>query len=152
MDLKFVEAASGLNWGKFAVGRHSISELGEPSRVAPAQGLSLILSRGWGGVNDAWVLDLQTGEGAVFHLGGLASADLEKHRIWVCPLYEPFLVWLYALRQQAGNLWWDHLPRTLELPDAPASFAGYRRPGPEVCRRPIGTVLSRHPIPRDVEQ
>jgi hypothetical protein len=42
------------------------------------------------------VTDLQTGEGAMFSPGGLASADLNrKHRVWVCPMFEPFLIWLY---------------------------------------------------------
>lgn len=75
-----------------------------------------------------WVLDLQTGEGAFFRPGGYAAADLEKHRVWVCPLFEPFLEWLY--RQDLTDL--GQLPRLVELPDAEFAMRGYRRAGPDV--------------------
>ena len=57
------------------------------------------------------VLDLQTGEGAIFMPGGLAAADLDKHGIWVCPLFEPFLAWLY--KQDLSDL--DALPAVVEI-------------------------------------
>jgi hypothetical protein len=59
-----------------------------------------------------WVLDLETGEGACFKPGGLASADLQKHKIWVCPLFEPFLVWLYE--QKLDDL--QQPPDHIDLP------------------------------------
>jgi hypothetical protein len=74
------------------------------------------------------VLDLQTGEGVVLRPGGNAKADLDEHRVWVCPMFEPFLVWLYKQPD----------PRKLyELPDvvtlgeaeAPSDLRGYRREG-----------------------
>jgi hypothetical protein len=83
-----------------------------------------VRGRGWGDEH-IWVLDLQTGEGATFRHGGMASADLNKHRIWVCPMFEPFLAWLY--QQDLHEL--DALPAVINLPDAPAAFHGYRRAG-----------------------
>ena len=76
------------------------------------------------------MLDLQTCEGAAFSPGGLVSADLNKHRVWVCPLYEPFLNWLY--KQDTTDL--SALPAHVDLPDAEFQMSGYRRPGPEAAR------------------
>jgi len=73
------------------------------------------------------VLDLQTGEGAILKPGGDPRADLKKHRVWVCPMFEPFLEWLYARALAIGL---DDLPLHVDLPEAPFAFAGYRRPGP----------------------
>jgi len=88
----------------------------------------LLSTRGWSH-DHVWVLDLETGEGACFRPGGLAHADLNKHRIWVCPLFEPFLEWLYD--QDLTDL--TVLPDlvTLTLKEAPFSMFGYRRPGPD---------------------
>jgi hypothetical protein len=70
---------------------------------------------GWGtGRGYLIVMDLQTGEGAIFRPGGYAHADLEKHQVWVCPMFEPFLEWLYKQNRHAL----DALPRMVELPDA----------------------------------
>ena len=71
------------------------------------------------------VVDLETGEGAMFSPGGLAAADLQKHRIWVCPMFEPFLAWLY--KQDLSDL--TKLPKHVDLPDAPFEMHGYRREG-----------------------
>lgn len=106
MHIQIVEATNrgdvggGLNWGKFLVGRFT----DEWSRASMLPGLSedlqiiarlpLLQQRGWG-ERHIMVFDLETGEGAVFRHGGLAKADLHKHKIWVCPLFEPFLEWLY---------------------------------------------------------
>jgi hypothetical protein len=115
------------NWGKFLVGVPDI-EWSYESQVCP--GGSLLGACGWT-AEHLWVLDLQTGEGAFFRPGGCARADLEKHRIWVCPLFEPFLEWLYELWNKARtDLDFDELPDVVELPNAPFAFAGYRRPGP----------------------
>src|SRR6266702_1985984 len=56
---------------------------------------------------------LRTGEGAFFrvHRQGVASADLDKHQIWVCPMFEPFLNWLY--KQDVSDL--DQLPSLVDL-------------------------------------
>jgi hypothetical protein len=78
------------------------------------------------------VLDLETGEGAYFLPGGNARADLREHRVLVCPMFEPFLEWLYA--QDVNDI--TTLPVVLDLPDAPFALYGYRRPGPEGGRCP----------------
>jgi hypothetical protein len=75
-----------------------------------------------------WVLDLQTREGAAFKLGGSVQADLTKHQIWVCPMYEPFLEWLY--QQPPDAVMALDLPAFVDLPDAEFAFSGHRRPGP----------------------
>lgn len=121
MKTLFIEATSPQgNWGKFAVGVFDQDELARPSAI---DGHPLVWGRGWA-QGHVFVMDLQTGEGATFRMGGLARADLDKHKIWVCPLFEPFLTWLY-LQPDPMNL-----PPTVEL-DVPLAFAGYRRPGPE---------------------
>ena len=122
------QSVGGGNWGKFAVGRFTAAELAEPAHW-PGGGPRLVLGRGWT-VDHIWVLDLQTGEGAMFRPGGYAKADLDKHRIWVCPMFEPFLAWLYQQVTELAETWWEDLPRMVELPDAPFALYGYRRPGP----------------------
>lgn len=133
MKLKFIEATNrvsgGSNWGKFGVGRFEDAEWAHPSQIrhddflgADMSRTSLLATRGWDR-HHVFVLDLQTGEGAMFRHGGLASSDLNtKHQIWVCPLFEPFLTWLY--QQDISDL--DALPAIVEL-EAPSSMHGYRR-------------------------
>ncbi|HMG64396.1 MAG TPA: hypothetical protein VK599_15750 [Streptosporangiaceae bacterium] len=137
MKTKIVEAVQSKehpgNWGKFLVGEPDI-EFTRRSAVNTEFSGSLLTSLGWTWQH-VWVLDLQTGEGAFFKPGGLASADLAKHRIWVCPLFEPFLEWLYERhRESGGRLDPDDLPEVVELPNAEFAFQGYRRPGPEEAR------------------
>ncbi len=132
METRFVEAHQGdgwSNWGKFAVSRFTPQELAYPSRMPGTPGWGLVRSQGWSG-DHVQVFDLATGEGAMFRLGGLAPADLEKHQVWVCVLFEAFLDWLYRhyRADQAG--WWDTLPAVVELPGVPFAFHGHRRPGP----------------------
>jgi hypothetical protein len=123
MITKIIEATNGPNnWGKFLIGRMDA----EWSRRSAVSGLPLLREIGWG-LEHVWVLDLQTGEGACFMPRGLASFDLNEHRVWVCPLFEPFLTWLY--RQDLSDL--ALLPDSIDLPDAPFAFRGYRRLGPE---------------------
>jgi hypothetical protein len=128
MKLVFFEVSNGFNWGKFAVGRFEADELRYESVMDAMMGMKikLIRGRGWG-PDHFLFLDLQTGEGAIFRHGGMASADLNKHRIWVCPMAEPALVWLYS--QDLSGL--DALPAFVELTEAeaPSSMQGYRRAG-----------------------
>jgi hypothetical protein len=128
MQTKFIEATDGteFNWGKFAVCRFESEEWQRPSVIDPPR--SLLRKIGWDR-DQIFVLDLQTCEGANFRPGGLASADLEKHRIWVCPMFEPFLVWLY--KQDLSNL--NALPALVNLGAVPTALFGYRRKGPEVA-------------------
>jgi hypothetical protein len=124
MQSKFIEATNGpQNWGKFMVGRFTQEEWMTRSAVEPERGL--IAGRGWSR-DHLLVVDLQTGEGAIFRPGGVAGYDLNKHAIWVCPLFEPFLTWLYE--QDLSDL--DALPAYVDLPDAEFMMSGYRRPGP----------------------
>lgn len=124
MKTTFVEACNVVagkpgNWGKFMLARFEPEEWDRPPTapgVPPA--LPLLETVGWGG-RHLLVLDLQTGEGALFRPGGLPSADLEKHALWVCPLFGPFLGWLY--RQDLSDL--DALPRYVELADADFAFS-----------------------------
>lgn len=130
MLTKIIEAtnveAGGINYGKFLLGRPDVEWArrsgvpGPEERLRPTPLLGLL---GWA-PQHLWVLDLQTGEGAFFLPGGLASADLDKHKIWVCPLFEPFLAWLYT--QDLGDL--GALPDVVAL-DAPSALYGYRRKG-----------------------
>lgn len=125
MKTKLIEATSNkVNWGKFVLARFEHAEWMQKSSVVPTQ--LLIAGRGWE-PRHIWVLDLATGEGAFFMPRGVASEDLKK-RIWVCPLFEPFLDWLYT--QDLTDL--DMLPSVIDLPDAPNAMQGYRREGPEV--------------------
>jgi hypothetical protein len=121
---KIIEATNGpSNWGKFLLGRPDV----EWSRtsVSSDSSLPILSERGWGPA-DLLVLDLETGEGAVFCPGGSARADLGSRRILVCPLFEPFLEWLY--KQDLVDL--DALPDHVDLSDAHVAHRGYRRPGP----------------------
>jgi hypothetical protein len=124
METKFIDATNGkLNWGKFMLGRFTPEEWARRSTV---DGGPMLGGRGWDR-RHLLVLDLQTGEGAVFSPGGSARADLNKHKIWVCPLYEPFLTWLY--KQDLADL--SALPDEVSftLAEAPFAMAGYRREG-----------------------
>lgn len=127
MQTVFVEAtqaiSGGFNWGKFAVARFGPAEWIRPAHLG-GPGRSLLTRCGWS-ADHTWVMDLQTGEGVFIRPGGSASADLAKHQVWVCPMFEPFLTWLYD--QDLTRL--ADLPPLVELPKAEASFAGYRRPG-----------------------
>jgi hypothetical protein len=126
MKIKFIEATNhpeGFNWGKFMLARFEAEDWAYRSALVDDHRL-LLAGRGWTD-NHLMVTDIQTGEGAIFKPGGLAQADLQKHKIWVCPLFEPFLVWLY--RQDLSDL--DKLPAVVKLPDAPSAYSGYRREG-----------------------
>jgi hypothetical protein len=118
-----IEATNGANWGKFAVARPGGDEWAWSSQVGHP-GIPLLSQVGWAR-DHLWVMDLQTGEGGIFYPGGKASADLDKKQIWVCPMFEPFLNWLYA--QDLSDL--EALPSLVELPEAPFSMSGYRRGG-----------------------
>jgi hypothetical protein len=124
---KIIEVTNNsMNWGKFLLG-HPDTEWDRKAMIEGTPSDRPLLGIcGWSRLH-LWVLDLQTGEGAFFHIGGNAQADLNNHRIWVCPMFEPFLEWLYAQKQ----LDITQLPDTLNLPDAPFEMTGYRRPGQE---------------------
>ncbi|MET0698968.1 MAG: hypothetical protein ABWY93_04830 [Mycobacterium sp.] len=139
MKQHFIEASNGPNHGKFLILVYDVDDWDQRTALPGYEHRRLLPSLGWSR-HFLWLLDLQTGEGATFSPGGLARADLQKHRIWVCPLYEPLLEWLYVQhREYVGDRdyglynfeWVKGLPSFVELPDAPFDFAGYRRPGPQ---------------------
>ena len=129
MVTKIIEVTNvdggGINWGKFMVCKFDAAEWALKSQVEPIS-RCFLHSLGWG-KSHVIVFDLQTGEGATFLAGGSASADLNRHKIWVCPMFEPFLAWLYE--QDLSDI--IVLPSLLKFTEkeAPSSLAGYRRPG-----------------------
>lgn len=133
MICRIVELTNLFNWGKFMVARFDRDEWRYKSRI---DGYGLIGGRGWT-AEHLWILDLQTGEGAFFKPGGLAEADLNKHAIWVCPMFEVFLKWLYKHPEHWKDI--TTIPEFLELTDketmSQSAMAGYRRPGPDEAVR-----------------
>lgn len=121
MVAKFIEVTNGLrNWGKFLLLRFDC----EWQQQSVISGRPLLRDIGFN-PQQVWVLDLQTCEGAAFMPGGHVGSDLDKHAIWICPMYQPFLEWLY--RQDVTNL--EALPSHVDLPEAEFQMSGYRRPG-----------------------
>lgn len=124
MITKFIEAtdATEFNYGKFMVARHTTDEWRRPAIIGGSTSLLRLI-----GTNSKAVLvfDLQTGEGASFVPGNAAKYDLDKHKIWVCPMYEPFLEWLY--KQDLTDI--TALPSIVNLGEVPTAFRGYRREG-----------------------
>jgi len=124
MKTRFVEVTNdNRNWGKFLLGEFTSDEMAYRSKIDE---LRLVASRGWT-PQHILVFDLQTGEGGWFRLGGFAKYDLQKHRIWVCPMFEPFLTYLYEWFKEGKNPF--EVPELIDIPDAPFEMSGYRRPG-----------------------
>jgi len=130
MKTKFIEAvtktdSNAKNWGKFMLARFDEDEWNRQSTVGSH---ALLREVGWAPLH-LMVFDLQTGEGAIFKPHGSAHADLEKHAVWVCPMFEPFLTWLYT--QDVTNI--ELLPSYVEI-EGEFMLSGYRRPGPKACK------------------
>jgi hypothetical protein len=135
MDVKFIEVINGspgrrLNHGKMMLARWTAEEWAVPSLVAasaesPHPVVTSLLALTGKSPRHLWVCDLETREGLCITPGGSARADLEKHRIWHCPLFPNFLEWLYT--QDLTDL--SALPSVVELPDAPFALSGWRGPG-----------------------
>lgn len=137
MQTHIIEVTNQFNWGKFMLMRYD-REWQYPSHID--MGRPMLHGIGTGH-NALWVLDLQTGEGAMFYPGGIASIDLNrKHRIWCCPMYEPFLTWLY--KQDLSDI--TKLPKIVELSQEETAehtgMQGHRRQGDQ-CGE--GTVPAR---------
>jgi hypothetical protein len=125
-----VELTNGINWGKFMLARFDSEEWGRRTLVDDSP-FPLLMRCGWT-FEHVWVLDLATGEGALFKPGGQVAIDLEKHRVWVCPMFEVFLGWFYA----HPECWLDlaAVPQLITLTDeetrAASALYGRRRSGP----------------------
>lgn len=133
VETRFFEVSNGFNWGKFLVARYSPEEWIRESVHPDAHEPSLLVGRGWV-PKHIFVMDLQTGEGALFAHGGSASYDVEaKHHIWVCPMFVPFLTWLYT--QPVDTIM--ELPRLVELTEheAPSAISGKRGDGTDAIHR-----------------
>lgn len=135
MKTKLIEATcQELNYGKFMLARMESIEWSRPAEIMPGlASYSLLRSIGWS-PERLLVFDLQTCEGACFLPGGHAKADLENHRIWVCPMFEPFLEWVYRnVPDQFFDI--ETLPNIIELGESAlkhCAFRGRRRLGPGV--------------------
>lgn len=132
MISKIIEVENGFNWGKFLVAKFDDLELSLRSSVDPETPMTMLRAIGYGRDDTCvWVVDLQTREGAGFYPNGNASIDLNARSIWVCPMYEPFLNWLY--KQDLSDI--TKLPAvvrfTLEETAEHTASQGYRRQGPQ---------------------
>ena len=140
MKTKLIEATNDQNHGKFLLGRFNDEEWARRSRVdeeyaaktgEPDLGISLLGRCGWQRNGYLLVTDLQTGEGAIFRLSGHPKYDLEKHRIWVCPMYEFFLEWLFEeYKKDPKKVMGLDLPEVVQLDTKHFELYGHRRPGP----------------------
>jgi hypothetical protein len=125
MKTQIIEAhGNGGNFGKFMVCQLDTDEWERKSVVDP-DGRSLLASIGYWHRDWFWLLDLQTGEGVFVQPKGRASWQLDKHKVWVCPLFEPFMDWFIS--QEPTDV--AELPIEVLLPDAPGALYGYRRAG-----------------------
>lgn len=127
----FVEAGNGFNWGKFLVSSFDQEEWARRTTYPGCDDQRMLVGRGWDYERHRFVMDLQTGEGAMFALDGYADYDLqEKHAIWTCPMFLPFLRWLYGWHK-AGNRDLTTLPAHVEFTEeqAPSAMAGSRGKG-----------------------
>lgn len=135
MKTKIVEVGQSLesgygNWGKLLIGVFD-TELRRQSQALAVSGMPsttpLLFYIGYDPSSMFLLFDLATREGAMFKHGGLASADLGKHRIHVCPMFEPFLAWLYE--QPLVKVMGLDLPDAVNLADAKFAMYGHRRQG-----------------------
>lgn len=126
--IEATQKGTEFNWGKFMLGEFD-AEWMRPSKLPLPDEMKspvpLLLQRGWGPEHFV-ILDLETGEGAVFKHDHYLRMQLDtKHQIWVCPLMGPFLDWLSVQT-------WEHvtdLPEFVELDTEESGMAGYRRSG-----------------------
>lgn len=125
VSTKIIEAATSINWGRFLLQRFEEKEWSYES--------CFFRTSLWTGTppppppTALWVLDLITGEGALFDLAKPLEEQLAQHQVWVCVLFEPFLAWLEARFRQASSLdaFWEGLPAGVQVSAAP-EVIGYR--------------------------
>lgn len=140
MISKIIEATNTnkFNFGKFNVSVYDAEERSRASIIN--EGFNLLRSIGKH-PDDVMVADLQTSEALTFpayfrnyrggdpeRLAGEVHYYMGKHKIWVCPLYEPFVCWLFE--QDLEDI--RKLPPMVDtLPEEVSSLFGYRRQGNE---------------------
>lgn len=129
----FIEATNDVNYGKFLLLRFDAGERAARTALFGYEGEPLWTFGGVRKLNPTmtFVVDLQTGEGAAFSLDPYSWTKLDaEHRIWVCPMYGPFLRWLcqQGLDYGAGDI--AKLPRCVQL-EAESALFGRRREGRE---------------------
>lgn len=137
MISRFIEATNiqhgGLNWGKFLLAKFEESDWQYQAVEAPGHALLAALPG-----REPWrpehiiVFDLQTGEGLRVNPRGEPGVDLVKHRVWVCPLFEPFLYWMFDYLAGLPTAWRGDIMRLPPVAyfKADSALAGYRRGGP----------------------
>lgn len=145
METAIIEVTNGPNnWGKFMLTRFGAKEWSRLSIVEQQaleedteNELAPMRPRPLLGVCD-WdrhfitVMDLQTKEAVGLRHDPYMFAKFNtEHQVWVCPLFEPFLIWLG--HQDISDF--SKLPRHVDLPPAIAEWRGYRRPGPDEQKR-----------------
>lgn len=94
MIIHFIETSHGGtgNWGKFMLARFEREEWEQHSSLPEATESRLLSGRGWA-PGHLLFLNLETGEGTMLspRAGASVHADLNKHKVWICPMAEPFL-------------------------------------------------------------
>ncbi len=133
MKTHFIEATQrdDFNWGKFLLCQYEPADWAHPvhlpiSKSLASQPQSLLRSR-MRDPDGIWCLDIETNEGAYLRWGPRMHLDLnDKHQVWVCPMYEPFLEWLGS-QHELGDI--TMLPHFLRLDTDFGAVAGYRRSG-----------------------
>lgn len=135
MRRQFIEVSDDMNWGKMELQQLEPSDMEVMSLVkAGAPLLTAIETQRRSSADplkQVRIWDLQTGEGAVFTpaRGEDPKAQLDQHRVWVCPLFLPFVRWLF--RQDCTDI--TALPRLVEFPEGDVChLQGYRRGGPDI--------------------
>lgn len=126
MDAQFAEVTDGIAYGKFMVARLDTAELNAPSAMPEAPpGTRLLTYSGRRRMNDhtTLVIDLQRGTAAAWPLNGPVSNArhyLTEHlrglERLVCPMYIPFVGWLYEQDQWGmgeGSI--NTIPRYIDM-------------------------------------
>lgn len=152
MITQIVEATNkDQNWGKFLVGKFDQKEWSTASAItreyAPASTTPILYARGWAD-HHRFVMDIETGEGLMVAPGGSAYHDLQKHSIWCCPMFEPFLAWWYTKWPEIDV---GTFPEIVQLDDAEFAMYGYRRPGP-LGRKYADVVFTAHDLTEEDQE
>lgn len=117
MIVKFIEASDGTAHGKFMLARMD-AELATRSGLPGYEDEPLMTVGGRRKFNShsTLVVDLQTGRGAALALDPFSYTKLDEGgRMWVCPMFRPFLKWLclQGLGMGAGDI--TALPSYVEI-------------------------------------